>query len=77
MHWKNLPTETKAIRPTDDQQEAAVVLHLFTYLILKTELLSENGHEILSLLFDNVEPEYHPLADLLLKITSEYRNPFQ
>ncbi len=66
----------KAIRPTDDQQEAAVVLHLFVYLVLKTELLSQNGHDILSLLFDEVEPEYHPLADLLLKLTSQYRMAF-
>jgi hypothetical protein len=66
----------KAIRPTDDQQEAAVALHLFIYLVLKTELLSENGHEILSLLFDEIEPEYHPLADLLLKLTSQYKVSF-
>jgi len=68
--------QTKAIRPTDDQREAAVVLHLFIYLVLKTELLSENGHEILSLLFDEIEPEYHPLADLLLKLTSQYKVSF-
>ena len=64
----------QAIRPTDDQSEAAVVLHLFVYLVLKTEMLSENGQEILSLLFDEVEPEYHPLADMLLKLTSQHKH---
>tara|TARA_R100000664_G_C2740295_1_gene128902 strand:- start:736 stop:978 length:243 start_codon:yes stop_codon:yes gene_type:complete len=59
--------------PNDDQQEAAVVLHLFTYLILKTELLSDNGHEILSKLFRDVEDEYQPLYELLLQLTNEYR----
>jgi len=47
------------------------VLYQFTDLILNIELLSDDGHEILSKLFRNVEVEYQPLYEMLLQLTNE------
>ena len=66
-----MPDKSIVTPPTYDQQKAAIVLHQFTDLILNIELLSHDGHEILSKLFRNVEEEYQPLYEMLLQLTNE------